>query len=933
MCNQHKRALQEPSPSEPRFGQCLSNLPCEQIIPLYPVRFGVSEQPLSGALLSDFNNLGYPALNAGKTYGLRVLRQNTYVYLLYRKDGQMWVQHYQVTEDARFARIWWTEADHAAITPGRYARPEHARGLPYLSAPSAATSDTIHILVSDNLLTHCALWKIQQDTDGLRSILATELKPKAGVNQKHVFDANLLGQLVNELRREGPSFQAYLWSESRNSRPFIDLYNTMRLALLPGKDRVPLAVVVQDLAGVLSEQNVILGGRIETLSGYSMEAARKLRVSEWIDQLGQQAANDERKRLVSNSVLGGDLMRGVTGPAAQAERGRIVAAEKQARDKRLAYCRNAERLSWVEKHPARRDALVGAVVAAAEDLWNVYWAQQKQFKALVATHDPEDDESYLDLRCLAANTAMGLIQCRAGQDYLQRQLTDQGPVGLLGTVLTGNSKVASYIKLEVSGVRQALTNAQLKGLQDLLKSIPADAASQQLSVTVGALVSAGKLGSASRYSTSVYRPIMEVLDGELMRSEKVPLGELGNRVRDQLGIKGINGFRPQTVANAAGVLVEVYSSEEVQAGLAKVKDLPERIRFWHNVRIGLSGIATMASAFNAGNAINALGKEDGLTFSNALNAGGRIAGVVGGAASTTRFHYEKLRDEAKLRGDKLAYDHFNEISVSWERRALGIATISAAVLAAKDVGGVYGSRGDAAAISLTSAGVQSLAATVNGLQLWSKMSSRSVAEAAGSRFAVARGAAAVARLGSGTVGWILLAVEAAYLGLKSWNDNVVAEQKITTWIARSAWGNGRNDAYFSSVGLSAFADDKEEQQEFLRLFQVPHIETDVAVLKLLARTGTVGMAVLSDEVRTIKVALPGWQPQVSKVRLIQKHAANLSYPMGREETISDPARVAVHDGVGYIELSTNTVVGKTTVEYWPNAFTDPEYVLKESNWL
>jgi len=118
-----------------------------------------------------------------------------------------------------------------------------------------------------------------------------------------------------------------------------------------------------------------------------------------------------------------------------------------------------------------------------------------------------------------------------------------------------------------------------------------------------------------------------------------------------------------------------------------------------------------------------------------------------------------------------------------------------------------------------------------------------------------------------------------------------------------------------------------------RVFQMPHIEIDVAVLKLLARTGTVGMAVLSDEVRTVKVTLPGWQPQVGKVRLIRKHGANLFYPMGREEAISDPARVAVRDGVGYIELATNTVIGKTTVEYWPNAFTDPEYVLKESNWL
>ncbi len=118
-----------------------------------------------------------------------------------------------------------------------------------------------------------------------------------------------------------------------------------------------------------------------------------------------------------------------------------------------------------------------------------------------------------------------------------------------------------------------------------------------------------------------------------------------------------------------------------------------------------------------------------------------------------------------------------------------------------------------------------------------------------------------------------------------------------------------------------------------RLFQMPHIETDVAVLKLLARAAPVGMTVLSDEVRTVKVALPGWQSQVSKLRLIQRHAATLSHPTGREQTISGLAGVVVRDGVGYIDLSTNTVVGKPTVEYWPNAFSNPEYVLKEGSWL
>lgn len=256
-----KRAVQPDRPGCKTLS-AISLPPCERGVPLYPLRYGVSDQPINASIYPTLGVEGYPELKAGKAYGLRVLRPGSYVYLFYFRDGRMLTRHYQVTMDVRFAPLWWSEPDYNDEAPGRHVPPDIAGSTLYLLAPETSVAQTVYVLMSDTILTHATLWKIEQDTNGLRRHLATEVKPEGGPEQKNAFDAVLLGSSTSELLSPGLSQRPrhFPWSEvvlpeRMASTDFI--FNAMHRALLPRKDIKPLAVVLNDFLGMASELNQI----------------------------------------------------------------------------------------------------------------------------------------------------------------------------------------------------------------------------------------------------------------------------------------------------------------------------------------------------------------------------------------------------------------------------------------------------------------------------------------------------------------------------------------------------------------------------------------------------------------------------------------------------------------------------------------------------
>ncbi|MEG1340950.1 MAG: hypothetical protein RSD81_09200 [Pseudomonas sp.] len=325
MCKSHKKALQPPHPSEPIVGQFIRNLPCQRCIPLYPLRYAISDRPIDCQAQPQLDIADYPPLKGPMHYGLRVLRPGTYVYLFYFKDGRMWTQHYQVTEDGRFAALWWNEQDHEDQTPGRHARPDVTGATAYLPAPESHIADTVWLQVSDTLLSHCMLWQIEQDSEALRSRLATPVKSAQGPGQAHTLPADQLQaqvaemgltqlQATQQLRASWTLFPAshpLHWSEHQhNPVPGSTIAAAMRAILMARTDIQPLAVVVHDPIGITSELNYQVTRAVQARTRFAADNAHKLTSAQLIGGYFQQnhpasmtEALARQKRLVNWAEL------------------------------------------------------------------------------------------------------------------------------------------------------------------------------------------------------------------------------------------------------------------------------------------------------------------------------------------------------------------------------------------------------------------------------------------------------------------------------------------------------------------------------------------------------------------------------------------------------------------------------------------------------
>lgn len=300
MTTTYKIALSPDRPNEKQLGKAISAPPCHRCIPVYPLRYGIADRALDKDVFSTLDTEGYPALTSGKAYGLRVLRPGTYVYLCFFEKGRMWTQHYQVTEDVRFARIWWSRADETDATPGRQASPDTAGAKSFLLAPESKTAESIYLMVSETMLTHRTLWDIETNTDGLRDALAVKIKSAGGAKQKHVFSAALLGNAAREL--VPPAVHGtpmhYGWSEIQFSVAVADHNNilgNMYIELRPRMDITPLVVALQDPIGIASELHYLVTEAVASKTKYAGQNAHKLQsgmlITNYFEAMKKQAAS------------------------------------------------------------------------------------------------------------------------------------------------------------------------------------------------------------------------------------------------------------------------------------------------------------------------------------------------------------------------------------------------------------------------------------------------------------------------------------------------------------------------------------------------------------------------------------------------------------------------------------------------------------------
>ncbi|MGO4332840.1 hypothetical protein [Cupriavidus sp. M-11] len=154
------------------------------------------------------------------------------------------------------------------VYPLRYGiadtRPDTVGARPYLLAPETEVANTVYLMVSETLLSHARLWRIETNKDGIRDKLATQLSPAGDPRQRHVFDAVHLATATPELVTPAISGRARpcAWSEialGDRIMTYQSILTGMYGALPPSADgasdkRVkPLAAVLQDPIGITSE--------------------------------------------------------------------------------------------------------------------------------------------------------------------------------------------------------------------------------------------------------------------------------------------------------------------------------------------------------------------------------------------------------------------------------------------------------------------------------------------------------------------------------------------------------------------------------------------------------------------------------------------------------------------------------------------------------
>lgn len=599
-------------------------------VPLYPLRYGLSQAGCTLAPVSATSCGDYPEPPTGKEWGLRLLRPQSIVYLMYHgaadaaeSEAGFQALPFQVTADARFAPLVEGESDS----------PDDANAIPYLPAPPTDVADTVYLLVTDTRLTQATLDELAGRLDALAGTIVTRVKPAEPADGqqdvarvKGTLDSHIAVPEMASARYETRGLDMR-WSESLHDAPpgsqAVSTLQRLFLRLNPGKGLAgkgladkgpaePLAAVLHDPVGALSELSNLLGGHLDDRGAYASEAARKLRVRDMIRELGDQKYAQAEGEARARANTRDPRVFYHTPPDEYAEQ-----QASKARDARLASYRKTEADAFHAAHEQKMEDYQREISQAAEALWRAWQGLQERYLQVMELHSDEDDQNFLDLRVVVANTVLGLVESTPGQQWLAAQLGDDGPAEgtLLHRVLMGHAALKHYIEQESLAAEQrfpeddtydlseshsadirlpgnlqrstalkmlsAPTAAALARLQKTLETLPADGASQRIGLVTAALVFSGKLKTPASFLLSPYRAALEASEGSLLQQGSVPTGSIGSWMLREHNGTIARGFRNTTVMRAGDEVVTAYTAYQLH-----LSDLGSKLRFWHNVRRG-----------------------------------------------------------------------------------------------------------------------------------------------------------------------------------------------------------------------------------------------------------------------------------------------------------------------------------------------------------
>ncbi len=920
-----------------------SSRQCNKVIPFYPLRYALAPAEKAGYAYTHKNlERGFPVL-ASSQYVLRSLRDDDgFLYILDPDNREQILCFVYRSPDgetnggkrrpASFQRLQLDEAFRATGLVGEL--------LPFPYIPAYHHDPKIvTIWFADTLLSARKLTAIHDgctaafgtfgtsvDLTSWLTAFAQDLDPEQAPEVPHTLRLEDIAD-QNPIGLDGATVP---WSEYADG-VLAPSVAAMRMAQGPRSAR--LAVVLHDPVGMASELNHRIDGVLRQWSTYNEHAARLRWVSDAIEALGNNVAREAELQTLLNDAVGSALPPGVTGGAANAARAR--AYEKGLAAKRKLFMESVDekaRAEFLKNDVPTVGRYQEWLNDAAADLvpWGTTYIGPGALSATVANlYDWADPTNFAAGRAAVVRTLFGLICCTPGTQALTQQLTPDGPREgtLLAYALTGYPKISAWAATRrvFEPTTDQLSDQALKELRAIVKEIRPDAASRQLTaLTMLALTKGPTPVTAQLLWSSRFAALFEAAEGRLAMFENIKTRDIPALLRRDANLSGTVNFRisapAQAVKDHIAIIRLAYALDDGE--IAEISQaapgLRAKLSLWHGTKVGLGGLSIVTSITNTVAALNQFAGGDQSVLINSLNVTGNLLGIGGSGYGLKTAVLSRQRDIAALTGKDVETRVLRKLLERADRWAIGLVAGASLVTALKDLSAGKAAGKNERHISHAGIALQGASAGVGfsylGAKIWTQrlgVAARSFAlQKTGQTVALSTVGRAAIWFADAPVALIISAFQLAY----AWNQSRIDRAKVADWINHGC------------LGVAPTLDGVTEQKKYYELFLEPKVETSFNFGNI-ALDAVIPSYRPTRSQREVVVLLPGWQPQVSAYAVTQ----HVAFGLMKESQLTDPDKVILKNGNGYIRLDAHNLLGNTVVRYWPNGFTKPDLMLEKTH--
>jgi len=954
-------------------GKCVANPTCTKVFPIYPLRYAVMpyDKPffLYNTMKGSTLDGSFPKLD-NTAYCLRNLRDEGFIYTYdpNAKKSEQWIC-YQYNGNAEnkanvpgFYKLNINQKDGSLEATGR-------SGHVCIQIPmNDHKLDKVYMMYIDSPLTLATLKKLEAGGD-FRNKSMQEVNVGAWIEaQKAQWKADgsyirkppesvKHGIIPRDLLFWNKDYDKKLnmkWSENPNlDDKKINLSNALSGISKLDIHGDGMAFALYDAVGIASELSQLVNFEIAKIKQHSDEVARKEWISNVIDKLTHTAGKNAYNETQYNSAgiaelngYGGAVLR------EQENKRRVkAAAEKSVIEDYNEANQFKERQKFKKSLPDIRKNLHNQIQIAGEPhyQWIVYTGTGSFTNALLA-YDVLDVTGFQAYQGAVARSVDGLLATTKGTKYLSDLLPASGPTGIMKLALQGHPDIAKHLNAsktadantqdsaasiksteksktldtidERSGIMK-IANATVDGKLKLLAelSLQPTHASRHLSLIITTvLIQENRYGTMSKFVRSVYRLLLEVAEGNAVNKVSLSVNHFTSLMyKATTGVESVHPFKPLGKYTSKTTFFFLNQSDnpfnQVDMTPTPAQHMAQkRLNFWHNAKIGLSGLGTAFSAFNIANAYKDFKDKDKNALTTSLSLAGSL--LVGGASVLTvgQVVYAKRANLTKTQTTSQAA---KATSDTLERYALGLAIVASITAAITTFVKAQNSNSTtsknlyrAATFTHLSAGslafYQLMAKSNNEMM---KKGATYISKKAALRFGAAR---AAYLLGPG-VAIALIAIEAIAFLLEALGAYFEKKKEIY-WIEQTIWGIKPNKQWTVD----------KEKYELHKLFKKPK-----ASLKPTIDTSITPTSNRED----VEVVLPGFVPQVSHVEI--RKSGQL---LGKDITTDQWGNKLVpiikdKNGTRTITYKNIKYFGKVSVQFWPNRFADPEmYYKTDTDW-